>query len=1143
MKGGMEILLGNNILKQDENKINGEIVAIKGEDFYKISNYLAMPPFFITVVSDSDHWMYVSSHGGITCGRRNPDSALFPYITDDKIHDASVNTGSKTIILVQRNDRTYLWEPFEIKHKGIYQVEQNLYKSTYGNKLLFEEINHDLKIAFSYCWMNSNKYGFVRQSILMNLNNNEEVECQVLDGIRNVMPYGVNRSLQANMSTLVDGYKKCEVDKNTGLGIYALSAILTDKAEPSEALKATTIWQSGLIKPGVLLSTDQFDRFVSGEGIVTEQLLKGRRGSYFVNDRIKLQSQSSKSWLLIADLNQGPSDIVKLMEQLENIDHADIIADINKGTERLIKKVASADGFQKTANAMADNRHYSNTLYNIMRGGIFANDYQLSKKDLLRYIENWNQHVFKENKEFLSLLSDEIHRSELNKKVIAINCPDLERIVLEYLPLTFGRRHGDPSRPWNLFSIDIKKPDGSENIYFQGNWRDIFQNWQALSLSYPEYIESFIAKFVNASTIDGYNPYRITNDGFDWEVPDPDDPWSNIGYWGDHQIIYLLNLFGLSVKYHPGALEHMFVSEIFVYANVPYRIKPYNELILDPRNSVEYDYSLDKIIRDRVSKMGSDGKLILASDGTPYKVNLTEKILVSLLAKISNFVPGGGIWMSTQRPEWNDANNALVGYGLSMVTLYNLYKYLNFITDLFQKLEYKEIAISTEVADFFKKVYDVFESRSYLLNGKISNKERKEFMDTLGIAGEYYRIKAYSGFIGRRTNIDKNKLLEFFKLSRLYLYQTIHLNKRPDGLYHSYNLISIGTEGYSVEHLYEMLEGQVAILGSGFLSPDKGIELLEALRLSKMYRTDQKSYMLYPDRNLPSFLEKNIIASAEIRKSSFLMNELKLKKTKYIETDIKGDCHFNGIYRNVAELRQELIKEQGLKSDETDIICNIYVDLFNHKSFTGRSGTFYKYEGLGCIYWHMVSKLLLSVQELWFDAVNKNSKKEILNKIKSQYYLIKEGLGTGKTPAGYGAFPIDPYSHTPSFAGVQQPGMTGQVKEDIISRFGELGVIVEKGEISFKPSLLNWDEFIKQPAEWLYYRGKEKEALHLEKDSIAFLLCGIPIVYNLSKKEGIEVELIDDNRIFFSTNTINKEYSEMVFMRNRNVKKIVVDFY
>ena len=49
-----------------------------------------------------------------------------------------------------------------------------------------------------------------------------------------------------------------------------------------------------------------------------------------------------------------------------------------------------------------------------------------------------------------------------------------------------------------------------------------------------------IHKFLNSTTFDGYNPYRVTKYGFDWETIEPDNPWSYIGYWGDHQIIYLL---------------------------------------------------------------------------------------------------------------------------------------------------------------------------------------------------------------------------------------------------------------------------------------------------------------------------------------------------------------------------------------------------------------------------------------------------------------------------------------------------------------------------------------------------------------------------------------------------------------------------
>ena len=113
-------------------------------------------------------------------------------------------------------------------------------------------------------------------------------------------------------------------------------------------------------------------------------------------------------------------------------------------------------------------------------------------------------------------------------------------------------------------------------------------------------------------------------------------------------------------------------------------------------------------------------------------------------------------------------------------------------------------------------------------------------------------------------------------------------------------------------------------------------------------------------------------------------------------------------------------------------MLDIYEKTFCHNEFTGRANTFYKYEGLGSIYWHMVSKLLLAVQEVYLNAEKQSATKKELKKLKDFYYDIKSGIGTDKQPDQYGAFPTDPYSHTPFFAGAQQPGMTGQVKEDII---------------------------------------------------------------------------------------------------------------
>jgi hypothetical protein len=176
----------------------------------------------------------------------------------------------------------------------------------------------------------------------------------------------------------------------------------------------------------------------------------------------------------------------------------------------------------------------------------------------------------------------------------------------------------------------------------------------------------------------------ITKEGIDWEVEDPADPWSYIGYWGDHQIIYLLKFLELSREFHPDRLAALLHEPLFAYANVPYRIRPFTALLDDPKHTVDYDEALAQRIDRRVADLGADGKLVLGADGEVYQVTLLEKLLVPLLAKLGNLVVDGGIWMNTQRPEWNDANNALVGQGLSMVTLYYLRRYVRFLQALLE---------------------------------------------------------------------------------------------------------------------------------------------------------------------------------------------------------------------------------------------------------------------------------------------------------------------------------------------------------------------------------------------------------------------------------------------------------------------------
>ena len=156
-------------MSKDPSSVAGEFIDIAGERYYAIRNVDRMAPFFISVISNVDHWLFISSTGGLTAGRVSPATALFPYITVDKIHDSAPHTGSKTILRVKQDGKTQVWEPFNGAHVGRYATSRNLYKNVLGNKLCFEEINHDLELAFRYTWMSSEDYGFVRQCELQNL--------------------------------------------------------------------------------------------------------------------------------------------------------------------------------------------------------------------------------------------------------------------------------------------------------------------------------------------------------------------------------------------------------------------------------------------------------------------------------------------------------------------------------------------------------------------------------------------------------------------------------------------------------------------------------------------------------------------------------------------------------------------------------------------------------------------------------------------------------------------------------------------------------------------------------------------------------------------------------------------------------------
>jgi hypothetical protein len=1029
----------------------GGFVEEAGETWYRIDHPDAQPPFFMTLAGDSDLWAFVSTAGSLSAGRGNAEGAFLPYETVDKIHLRWEHTGPRTWIRFPAEHGFDVWEPFAPRVHGPVGAI-SVWKNLSGTRIRFRQDHPNAGLRFEYEWFTSADLGLVRSARLSTTpgSHTHVRQVQVLDGVLNLLPPGVGVKTSAMLSSLADAYKWNEAAAGGRLGLFTLYAQIWDRAEPKESFHALAAWHAGLPADAcTLLSAHQVAAFCRGETVQAETLTRGRRSAFLVAFDAAL-SEAGCQWHIVVD---GPLSQVAAFELAQRLQAGggtvqEIVAARLRNTAGVDELLARADGLQQSGDAMAAAHHRANVLFNIMRGGVFVDGTQLQRDDLLAFVRQRNLAVGAALAALASHWPATVEREWALQTTRTALGAQAERLLLEYLPLTFSRRHGDPSRPWNQFSIRVRDGAGKRVVNYQGNWRDIFQNWEALVHSEPAYVGSMVTAFLGAMTPDGYNPYRIGRDGIDWETVEPDDPWSHIGYWGDHQVVYLLRLMEAAQAHDPALLPSLWDRALFSFADVPYRLHPHAAQTANPKSTLSFDNAAHQRAHERKRRLGADGLLVCTDDGQPVLATLAEKLAIIVLAKAGSLVPGGGLWLHTQRPEWNDANNALVGNGLSVVTLAYLRRFLCFV----QALPGAERPFELSAATLQALQGMVASVQATPLAVVHDAQGRRAFLDSAGALLDTWRAAGYQGAAGRQPARAPHSLLPQVATALLPLIDaTLRTCLREDGLYQSYQLVDLNNGRAEVSALYPMLEGQVAMLSCGLLSLAEAVHLLDTLFDSALFTPDRQSFLLYPDRRLPGFLERNRLDAAAMA-LPVVQTLLAQGRTDLLQQQSDGVVRFAPVLANSADLQAA---GADLGAELAPLVV-AYERVLRHHEFTGRSGTMFGYEGLGCIYWHMVAKLLLAVQERVFEAADKHAPE--LPALQAHYRRVRDGLGYRKSAAAYGAFPADPYSHTPGEGGAQQPGMTGQVKEEILTRWGELGLRVAAGQVHFNPVLLDADE-------------------------------------------------------------------------------------
>jgi hypothetical protein len=259
--------------------------------------------------------------------------------------------------------------------------------------------------------------------------------------------------------------------------------------------------------------------------------------------------------------------------------------------------------------------------------------------------------------------------------------------------------------------------------------------------------------------------------------------------------------------------------------------------------------------------------------------------------------------------------------------------------------------------------------------------------------------------------------------------------------------------------------------------------------------------------------------------------------------DRNQNLHFHPALTNEDDLNHVLDQIatdptliNSVKRDRKTIL-DAWETLFNHHSFTGRSSRFFAFEGLGSIYWHMISKLLLAVQECSLEENNPTIKKHLME----CYEDIRLGLGFTKTADVYGAFPTDAYSHSPRHIGAQQPGMTGQVKEEILTRRVELGITIKNGLIQFIPEMIQSRDFSSEETSIAFYMldGSWK-TYPLSAGSFAYTICQTPIIYEHSDEFQLSILRSDGTEETRTTDSLSKEESQSIFQRTGEIEQIIL---
>ena len=319
--------------------------------------------------------------------------------------------------------------------------------------------------------MPSARFGFVRRATLRNLSR-RRLELELLDGLQNLLPAGVERRFQLEYSTLADAYKEQELDPETRLALFRLASIPADAPEPSESLRATTVWTTGL-PPEHMPAVGAPARSVPPGPAAQQRDLDPRPARLLLPDRLADPRGRGQPALVPGGRRRAGSrrrgrDRRACCDRAAT-SPAQIEQDVAAGTDRLRAHRGQRRRVAGQRRRAADRPPLRQRAVQLHARGHPGR--RLPHRRATTCPASWpppTSRSHTRHRAFLESLPERLAHRPLLAAARAEGDPDLERLTQEYLPLTFSRRHGDPSRPWNHFSIAVRDRAGQPDPRLPG---------------------------------------------------------------------------------------------------------------------------------------------------------------------------------------------------------------------------------------------------------------------------------------------------------------------------------------------------------------------------------------------------------------------------------------------------------------------------------------------------------------------------------------------------------------------------------------------------------------------------------------------------------------------------------------------------